>query len=141
MNSVLEISDELRRLAEEGYGIMISRRQMKADKIFPSNECFGAFLKLKYNDIDKHFFELCPSFSQSEGDKEHIYIDNMGKGMCDKCIKILHQYHPRGEAIIDPSRDRRGSKPRPRNALDDLLDEQRANGEKCQGLIITLLYI
>ena len=52
----LHVSDELLKLAEEGFGRYIDKTEMENDKILEPRKCFSAFIKNDIRDVDPNVF-------------------------------------------------------------------------------------
>ena len=52
----LHVSDELLKLAEEGFGQYIDKTEMENDKILEPRKCFSAFVKNNIRDVDPNIF-------------------------------------------------------------------------------------
>ena len=50
------ISDELIRLHEEGYGVLVERTDMIRDKVMEGKNTFCAFVKNDIRDVNEDFF-------------------------------------------------------------------------------------
>ena len=53
-----QISDELQKLADEGFGRYIDKTEMERDKILEQRKCFSAFVKNEIRDVESHFSEV-----------------------------------------------------------------------------------
>ena len=82
------IADELRKLAEEGYGYYVDKEQMAADKVLPSKNCFCAFVKKDIRALDDSFFTNLHDKECTSG----LYIDNFDKHMEDNHKLIAVKY-------------------------------------------------
>ena len=51
----LHVSDELLKLAKEGFGQYIDKTEMENDKILEPRKCFSAFMKNDIRDVDPTF--------------------------------------------------------------------------------------
>ena len=108
---------------------------MAEDGFIPAKRCANVVIKRHYGKIDYKFFSL----SDDPDSRDTAYVKNyhrkpMKKNKVDiELLHIMEKYHPDIDAI-DLSQlpdsewlrvtTRRDAKPRPRNALDDLLDEE-----------------
>lgn len=123
--------DELRKLAEKGYGTVVTREEMLKDKILPYNQCATVFLKPHYGSLDPGFFELANDATLGDD----AYIKYFSTTNDEVTNKIVQHYHPDKEQIafsqLDSSAQARitlkkpkyGYRTPPRNALHDLADE------------------
>lgn len=121
------ISDEVRKLVEDGIGLFISREDMKADQKIPKSNCLDVYIKPEYRFLESSFFE----FSPDPKFRDDAYIKNFDLDFPeenrDTLRKVTRHYHPHKEYIIQSQIDKRlrGNKhKRPRNALDDMIDEE-----------------
>lgn len=114
------IPDELKKLSEEGMGLYVDRQQMVKDNFMEFKYTFNAYLKTRFNDLDKRFFEVCVNESQAS-QMQSKYIDNMMKDLDEAEKKIIERYHPNAALVLNPMHAYRPAGWQPhRTALDDL---------------------
>ena len=90
------ISDELRKLCSEGYGVLIAKEEMIDDRVLPKNQCFTVFLKNEITHIDDKFFSMV---KDSDLTKE-TYERNFCKDIESTMKKIVAKYHPQKDSIV-----------------------------------------
>ena len=73
----------------EGFGVYVDKSTMEVDKIFPSKQCFAAFVKCDILDLPEKFFDMATS---SECTKE-MYVTNYDKAMDMSLKKVAALYH------------------------------------------------
>ena len=83
----LFISDELKRLHDDGYGVLVERQKMVKDKIFDSNNCFCAFIKNDIHDIGADFFRQVRNSDCNKDTYEHNYDKSMELSMKKVAVK------------------------------------------------------
>ena len=81
------IAVELKKLDSEGFGVYIDKNRMENDKIFPSKNCFAAFVKKDILDLPDKFFDMTRT---GECTRE-MYVSNYDKDM-DLSLKKLPQF-------------------------------------------------
>ena len=95
------VADELRKLAEEGYGYYIDKEQMCQDKVLPMKKCFCTFVKKDIRVLDE-------SISSKLADKEctsALYIDNFDKHMEDNMKLVAVKYtEEKNMLLLSPCR-------------------------------------
>ena len=80
------IAVELKKLECEGFGVYIDKNRMENDKIFPSRNCFAAFIL----DLPDKFFDMTRT-----GDcTREMYVTNYDKDMDLSLKKVAAVYHP-----------------------------------------------
>ena len=89
-NITILISVELKKLDSEGFGVYIDKNRMENDKLFPSNNCFPAFVKKDILDLPDKFFDMTRT---GECTRE-MYVTNYDKDMDLSLKKIAAVYHP-----------------------------------------------
>lgn len=83
--------DELQALADEGYGKMIMKEKMVADKYLPYNQCSTMYMKPHPDYVDKKFLKM----ATDEDMTVTYYTGHFNKKVEDPTIKImLSKYHP-----------------------------------------------
>ena len=80
---------ELKKLQSEGFGVYVDKSTMECDKIFPTKQCFAAFVKRDILDLPEKFFDMATS---SECTKE-MYVTNYDKPMDMNLKKVAALYH------------------------------------------------
>ena len=84
------IAVELKKLECEGFGVYIDKNRMENDKIFPSRNCFAAFVKKDILDLPDKFFDMTRT-----GDcTREMYVTNYDKDMDLSLKKVAAVYHP-----------------------------------------------
>ena len=58
INLKFVITVELKKLQAEGFGVYVDKNRMEEDKIFPSKNCFAAFVKKDIIDLPDKFLEI-----------------------------------------------------------------------------------
>ena len=95
------LSDELRKLAEEGYGYYIDKDQMCQDKVLPMKNCFCAYVKKDIRVLDESFFSKLPDKECTSG----LYIDNFDKHMEDNMKLVAVKYtKEKKKLLLSPCR-------------------------------------
>ena len=80
---------ELKKLQSKGFGVYVDKSKMEIDKIFPTKQCFAAFVKRDILDLPEKFFEMATA---SECTKE-MYVTNYDKAMDMNLKKVAALYH------------------------------------------------
>ena len=84
------IAVELKNLDCEGFVVYIDKNRMEDDKIFPSKNCFAAFVKKDTLDLPDKFFDMTRT-----GDcTREMYVSNYDKDMDLSLKKVTAVYHP-----------------------------------------------
>ena len=84
------ISVELKKLDPEGFGVYIGKNRMEIDKIFPSKNCFAAFVKKDILDLPDKFFDMTRTGEYTR----EMYVSNYYKDMDLSLTKVAAVYHP-----------------------------------------------
>ena len=84
------------KLVDDGYGKLIAKEQMKADRLFPSNQCANVYLKPAPEYIDKNFFKMCGDIEITD----ITYTANFNKDIESNIKKIVQKYHPHKDVIF-----------------------------------------
>ena len=79
----------MKKLQSEGFGVYVDKSKMEIDKIFPTKQCFAAFVKRDILDLPEKFFEMATA---SECTKE-MYVTNYDKPMDMNLKKVAALYH------------------------------------------------
>ena len=82
------ISDELKKLAKEGYGVYVDKETMVRDLVLRAKNCFCAFVKNDPNIMRDEFFEVV---HDKECSKE-MYVDNYDKAQDDNMKQVAMKY-------------------------------------------------
>ena len=108
----LHVSDELLKLAEEGFSRYIDKTEMENDKILEPRKCFSAFMKNDIRDVDPNIFH-----GLNENDcSTDSYEVNYTKSMDIVIKKVALQYHANKDLLfISPELDPTDSKYRYRS--------------------------
>ena len=85
----LHVSDELLKLAKEGFGRYIDKTEMENDKILEQRKCFSAFMKNDIRDVDPNIFR---SLNENDCSAE-LYEVNYNKSMDIVMKKVALKYH------------------------------------------------
>ena len=103
----LHVSDELLKLAEEGFGRYIEKTEMENDQILEARKCFSAFVKNHIRDVDPNVFRGLNENDCSAESYEVNYTESM-----DIVIKkVALQYHTNKDLLfISPELDPTDSK-------------------------------
>ena len=80
----------MKKLDCEGFGVYIDKNRMENDKIFPSKNCFAAFVKKDILDLPDKFFDMTRT---GECTRE-MYVSNYDKDMDLSLKKVATVYHP-----------------------------------------------
>ena len=83
------ISVELKKLDSEGFGVYIDKNRMEDDKIFPSKNCFAAFVKKDILDLTDKFFDM----TRTGECTRDTYVTNYDKNMDLSLKKVAAVYH------------------------------------------------
>ena len=103
----LHVSDELLKLAEEGFGRYIDKTEMENDKILEPRKCFSAFVKNNIRDVDPNIFRGL----NENGCSAESYEVNYTKSMDIVMKKVALQYHTNKDLLfISPKLDPTDSK-------------------------------
>ena len=81
---------ELKKLESEGFGVYVDKIQMEEDKIFPSKNCFAAFVKKDILDLPDYFFDN----TKAADCTREMYVTNYDKSMDINLKKVAIVYHP-----------------------------------------------
>ena len=84
----VSFSDELRKLAGEGFGHYVDKETMSRDKVLPTKNCFCAFVKKDIRVLDESFFCNLQDKECNSG----LYIDNFDKHMEDNMKLVAVKY-------------------------------------------------
>ena len=84
------ISVELKKLDSEGFGVYIDKNRMENDKIFPSKNCFAAFVKEDILDLPDNFFDM----TRTGECTRKMYVTNYDKDMDLSLKKVATVYYP-----------------------------------------------
>ena len=84
------------KISEEEIGKLITKEQMKKDKILPHNQCCTVFLKPEMTLLDPKFFSMVTDNNL----RESTYTAFFSKEMDNQSKKILEAYHPHRDAIL-----------------------------------------
>ena len=88
--------DELQKLVDIGYGKLVSKEEMKRDKILPSNQCSNVYMKPEMTFLDPNFFTMVMDTEL----KDMTYAANFHKDMDDNSKIIVNKYHPHKDFIL-----------------------------------------
>ena len=103
----LHVSDELLKLAEEGFGRYIDKTEMENDKILEPRKCFSAFVKNDIRDVDPNIFH---GLNENDCSAESYEV-NYTKSMDIVMKKVALQYHTNKDLLfISPELDPMDSK-------------------------------
>ena len=98
----LHVSDELLKLAEEGFGRYIDKTEMENDKILEPHKCFSAFVKNDIRDVDPNVFR---GLNENDCSAESYEV-NYTKSMDIVMKKVALQYHTNKDLLfISPELD------------------------------------
>ena len=108
----LHVSDELLKLAEEGFSQYIDKTEMENNKILEPHKCFSAFIKNDIRDVSPNVF--C-GLNENDCSAE-LYEVNYTKSMDIVMKKVALQYHTNKDLLfISPELDNTDSKYRYRS--------------------------
>ena len=103
----LHVSDELLKLAEEGFGRYIDKTEMENDKILEQRKCFSAFVKNDIRDVNPNIFR---GLNESDCSAESYEV-NYNKSMDIVMKKVALKYHTNKDLLlISPELDPTDSK-------------------------------
>ena len=92
----LHVSDELLKLAEEGFSWYIDKTEMENDKILEKRKCFSAFMKNDIRDVDPNIFGCL-----NENDcSAESYEVNYNKSMDIVMKKVALKYHTNKDLLF-----------------------------------------
>ena len=98
----LHVSDELLKLAEEGFGRYIDKTEMENDKILEPCKCFSAFVKNNIREVDPNIFH---GLNENDCSAESYKV-NYTKSMDIVMKKVALQYHTNKDLLfISPELD------------------------------------
>ena len=101
------VSDELLKLAKEGFGQYIDQTEMENDKILEPRKCFSAFVKNDIRDVDPNVFR---GLNENDCSAESYEV-NYTKSMDIVMKKLALQYHTNKDLLfISPELDPMDSK-------------------------------
>ena len=92
------LSDELTKLMSMGFGQFVDKEKMAADKLFPTKNCFSAFIKrditkLEEDNLEQEFFKL----ARDKDCNKQTYIANFEKDMDKNSKHVAAKYNKSGE--------------------------------------------
>ena len=93
------VSDELLKLAEEGFSRYIDKTEMENDKILEPRKCFSAFIKNDIRDVDPNIFR---GLNENDCGAESYKV-NYTKSMDIVMKKVALQYHTKTYSSFHPS--------------------------------------
>ena len=103
----LHVSDELLKLAEEGFGRYIDKTEMENDQILEPRKCFSVFVKNDIRDVDPNVFH---GLNENDCSAESYEV-NYTKSMDIVMKKVALQYHTNKDLLfISPELDPTDSK-------------------------------
>ena len=88
--------DELQKLVDMGYGKLVTKDELKKDKILPSNQCCNVYMKPEMTFMDPNFFLMVMDSEL----KDTTYVANFNKDMDDNTKRIVNKYHPHKDFIL-----------------------------------------
>ena len=92
----LHVSDELLKLAEEGFGRYIDKTQMENDKILEQRKCFSAFVKNDIRDVNPNIFG---GLNENDCSAESYKV-NYNKSMDIVMKKVALKYHTNKDLLF-----------------------------------------
>ena len=95
MRICIDISDELLKLTEEGFGCYIENTEMENDNILEQRKCFSAFIKNDIRDVDPNIFR---GLNENDCSPES-YKANYNKSMDIVMKKVALKYHTNKELL------------------------------------------
>ena len=103
----LYVSDELLKLAKEGFGHYIEKTEMENDKILEQRKCFSAFVKKDIRDVNPNVFR---GLNENDCSAESYEV-NYNKSMDLVMKKVALKYHTNKDLLfISPEMDPTDSK-------------------------------
>ena len=118
------ISDELQKLCQSGYGAIVTREQIAADKVLPYSRACDVYFKPYWQRVNKSFFDLATDPTLKIDD----YIDNFNEDYDDTLKLLCGKYHPHEDMVIWRPPRPVPVKPCMRTALDDLVTQPNVQG-------------
>ena len=92
----LHVSDELLKLAKEGFSWYIDKTEMENDKILEPRKCFSAFMKNDIRDVDPNIFH---GLNENDCSAESYEV-NYTKSMDIVMKKVALQYHTNKDLLF-----------------------------------------
>ena len=93
------------KISEEGIGRLITKEEMKKDKVLPHNQCCMVFLKPEISHLDRKFFGMVTDTNLNDT----TYTSFFNKEMDNQNKRIIEVYHPHKEDILYCKIDSSGS--------------------------------
>ena len=89
-------SEELRKLSEDGFGLIVTKEQLHKDKFLPFNQCANLYLKPEPTTLGSNFFNMAkdPDLNAT------VYSAYWNKEVDDTTKKLVMKYHPHRENIL-----------------------------------------
>ena len=92
----LHVSDELLKLAKEGFSRYIDKTEMENDKILEQRKCFPASVKNNIRDVDPNIFR---GLNESDCSAESYEV-NYNKSMDIVMKKVALKYHTNKDLLF-----------------------------------------
>ena len=86
------------KISEEGIGKLITKEQMKRDKVLPHNQCCTVFLKPEMTFLDPKLFSMVTDNEL----RDSTYTAYFNKEMDDQCKKIVKLVKLTAQVIHKP---------------------------------------
>ena len=83
-------------MVDLGYGKVVSKDEMKRDKILPSNQCCNVYMMPQMTFLDRNFYAMVMDCNL----KDTTYGANFSMDMDDNIKKIVNEYHPLKDFIL-----------------------------------------
>ena len=93
------------KISEEGIGRLITKEEIKKDKVLPHNQCCMVFLKPEISHLDRKFFGMVKDTNLNDT----TYTSFFNKEMDNQNKRIVEAYHPHKEDILYSEIDSSGS--------------------------------
>ena len=85
----------MRKLVEDGYGLIVTKEQMHKDKFLPFNQCSTQYLKPEPSTLGPQFFNM----AKDKDLTPTTYLAFWNKAVSDQTKKVVMKYHPHRENI------------------------------------------
>lgn len=82
-------------MADEGYGVFVTKENMHRDGVLPFNQCANVFIKEEPSFLDPKFYELACDREYTN----NMYVNNFMKSADKNGRKMIKKYHPHKESV------------------------------------------
>ena len=83
-------------MADEGYGLFITKEQMQKDGILPYNQCTNVFMKCDPSFLSAKFYKMAVDAEFTAA----MYTNNFNKSVESSVKKMIKKYHPHKEYMF-----------------------------------------